>query len=61
MPSTSTVQAPQTPCSHPACAPLSEKFVAQAVEQAGARFDLDGMCLLVDVELDLHERLAADS
>ena len=36
-----------------------QELVAQAVEQARARLDLDRVLYLVDVELDLHARLAA--
>ena len=36
-----------------------QELVAQAVEQAGAWLDLDGVLLPVDVEFELHARLAA--
>ena len=36
-----------------------QELVTQAVEQTRARLDLDRMLYLVNIELDLHARLAA--
>src|SRR5262249_41179602 len=40
---------------------VEQKLVAKGVEQAHPRLDVDRLLFLVDVELDLHECLAASA
>ena len=52
-PSTSTVQAPQTPCSQPICVPVKPAIVADDVGQYPPRLDSHFIARAVDVENDI--------
>ena len=51
-PSTQTVQAPHVPWSQPFLVPVRSQVLAQRVEQADARLELDDLRLAVDGQRD---------